>query len=533
MTLEQQAASLSHEEIVSLLVANQDLVRLTKKLEEESQTSAARIADLAYQVAWFQRQLFGRKSERRLAVATDNQLCLGEVIDVDETPPPPTETIKSYQRRLHFKQPLKDAVLEHGLRFDPTVPVEVIEVANPAIKDLDPSQYEVVSEKVTHRLAQRPGSYVILKYIRKVVKLKESDKLSCAPASAAVIDKSYADVSCLAGLLMDKFRYHLPLYRQHQRLLDCGIQMSRGNLTSLVHRTVDLLEPIYYAMLSSILQSQVLTMDETPIKASRLNGKMKTGYFWPIYGDHDEVAFIFANSRASPVVAEVLGSFCGVLVTDGYKVYERYAAKMKDLTHAQCWAHTRRKFVEAQSVEPKLVATALDTIGKLYQHEDAIREQQLAEEKKCTYRALHSKPVVEDFFTWLAATFKEQVLLPSSPFTVAANYALERQKALSVFLENPNVPIDTNHIERQIRPVAIGRKNWLFCWTEVGAHYAGIAHSLIASCRLHGVDPYVYLVDVLQRIASHPAIEVHQLTPRLWKNEFAQNPMRSDLHRLS
>jgi len=539
VTLVQQVASLKLEN-ASLLVANQEFDRQAKELTRCNQVFLQQneqfkndIVALQQQLDWFKRQLFGRKSERRLAIATDNQLCLGELLDVDETPPPPTETIKSYQRRLHLKQPLKDAVLEHGLRFGPTVPVEVIEIANPAIAGLEPSQYEIVAEKVTHRLAQRPGAYVILKYVRKVVKLKSTGKLSCAPAPAAVIDKSYADVSFLAGLLMDKFRYHLPLYRQHQRLLDCGIQMSRGNLTSLVHRTVDLLEPIYYAMLSSILQSKVLTMDETPIKASRLNGKMKTGYFWPVYGDLDEVAFIFANSRASPVVTEVLGSFCGVLVTDGYKVYERYAAKVNGLTHAQCWAHSRRKFEEALSVEPKLAAKALDAIGKLYQHEDDIREQRLAEGKKHAYRAEHSKPMVEGFFTWLAATFKEQVLLPSSPFTVAANYALERQEALTVFLENPNVPIDTNHLERQIRPVAIGRKNWLFCWTEIGARFAGIAHSLIASCRLHGVNPYVYLVDVLQRIDSHPAAEVHRLTPRLWKTEFAEKPLRSDLHRLS
>jgi transposase len=140
--------------------------------------------------------------------------------------------------------------------------------------------------------------------------------------------------------------------------------------------------------------------------------------------------------------------------------------------------------------------------------------------------------VVEQFFTWLDHTLRATVLLPSNPFRQAAHYALDRRMALSVFLADPTVPIDTNHLERQIRPIALGRRNWLFCWTEVGARYVGIVQSLLASCRLQHVDPYVYLIDVLQRIDTHPAFEVHLLTPRLWKQHFAATPLRSELERL-
>ena len=525
MTLEEQAANLSQEEVVALLGIRQGFFDLQEKYLQQSK----RFAELEQQNDWFKRQLFGRKSERRIAIESHHQLSLGELVDVEETPPPPTETIKGYQRRQRRKQPLEGAVLEKGLRFDDSVPIEEVEIPNPALEGLDPSQYTIVSEKLTYRLAQRPGSYVIVKYIRKVVKLKEAKKLVCASAPSSVLEKSYADVSLLAGFLIDKFRYHLPLYRQHQRLAASGIQVSRALLTNLVHRTVDLLEPIYYAMFSSILQSHVITMDETPIKASRLNGKMKTGYFWPIYGDQDEIVFLFAPSRAGPVVRDTLESFEGILVSDGYKVYEKYAATIEEVTHAQCWAHTRRKFVDAKKVEPNLVATALDLIGTLYKYEADIREQDLQGEEKQGYREKYSKPLIETFFAWLNETFQKQTLLPTSPFTKAAHYALDREKALQVFLKDPGVPIDTNHIERQIRPVAIGRKNWMFCWTEIGARYAGIANSLIASCQLHQVDPYTYLVDVLQRIDRHPAMEVHRLTPRLWKKEFANDPLRSDI----
>ncbi len=124
-----------------------------------------------------------------------------------------------------------------------------------------------------------------------------------------------------------------------------------------------------------------------------------------------------------------------------------------------------------------------------------------------------------------------EVILPTNPFGQAARYTLVREAALQVFLANPEVPLDTNHLEREIRPIALGRKNWLFCWTEVGARHVGIIQSLLATCRLHGIDPYVYLVDVLQRIDTHPALDVQLLTPRLWKQHFADQPLRSDLDR--
>jgi len=141
------------------------------------------------------------------------------------------------------------------------------------------------------------------------------------------------------------------------------------------------------------------------------------------------------------------------------------------------------------------------------------------------------RPEVEAFFTWLRATVEKQVLLPTHPFLKAAHYALEAEAGLRVFLEYPDVPIDTNHLEREIRPIALGRKNWLFCSTEIGAYYVGVVQSLLATCRLQGIAPYTYLVDVLQRLDTHPQSLVHQLTPRLWKEHFAGNPLTSDLAR--
>jgi hypothetical protein len=345
-------------------------------------------------------------------------------------------------------------------------------------------------------------------------------------------------VSFLAGLLIDKFTYHLPLYRQHQRLAAAGIHLGRSTLTHLVHRTAALLEPLYAAQLRSILSSEVLAMDETPIKAGRKKrpppgrGEMKTAYFWPIYGDRDEIAFPFATTRSGAVVREALKGYRGVFVSDGYEVYDRYVKTVNGIVHAQCWAHARRHFVEAESAEPKRAGDALARIAEIYAEEAAMRQLTLSPEAVLAYRAERVRPLVDQFFEWLQSTLETEVLLPTNPFRKAGRYALTREKSLRVFLEYPNVPLDTNHLERAIRPIAIGRKNWMFCWTELGAQVVGIVQSLLATCRLHGVDPYTYLVDVLQRIETHPAKDVDQLTPRLWKETFAQSPLRSDVDRI-
>jgi len=472
--------------------------------------------------------LFGSKSERRWVGPDGRQLSLGEWIQQDSEA---DSAITIGEHRRQRGKSRHEDTADEGLRFDESVPVEEIRVLDPALDESN-DEYEVISEKETYRLAQRPASYVVLKYIRPVVKRKSDGKLSCAPAPSGVLGKSIADVSLLAGLAIDKFRFHLPLYRQHQRMAAAGVRLARSTLTSLVHRTGDLLQPIYQAQLYSVLKSDVLAMDETPIKAGRKGrGKMNTGYFWPVYGDKNEVIFPFAASRAHGIVREVLGEYCGVLLSDGYPAYEKYALQANDVVHAQCWSHTRRHFLKAEGVEPELTEQALDYIRQLYEQENRLKKKFYEGVKQLEQRAEHCKPIVDGFFEWLGRSLESRVLLPTNPFTEAANYALERETSLRVFLEYPNVPIDTNHLEREIRPIALGRKNWMFCWTEVGAEYVGIFQSLLATCRLQGVDPYTYLVDVLQRVDDHPIAEVANLTPRLWKEHFAENPIRSAIDR--
>lgn len=489
----------------------------------------AELESLKQQLDWFKRQLFGRKSEKRLDIDPAVQGNLLKDLGVANPPSSqdePKETI-TYQRR---KKQRDGTVNDSGLRFSEDVPREIIAVRDPEIEAIPADRRELIGTKVSYRLAQRPGSYVVIEYTRPVYKLLDDNRIVTTPAPANVLDKSVADVSFLAGMLIDKFCYHLPLYRQHQRLAQAGIQVSRSSLTTWTSRAIDLLNPIVDAQCRHVLHSRVLAMDETPIKAGRLKkGKMRQAYFWPMYGDADEMVFRYASSRAHSHVQAFLGDFSGTLLSDGYEAYAAYAKGKDAVTHAQCWAHTRRAFEKAQEGEPAAVAEVLALIGALYRHEDILRGNELTGAEKLAYRTQHCEPVVSAFWAWCDRQCHRPDLLPKSLLGKALAYAKNRRGSLQVFLSDPEVPIDTNHLERGLRPIPMGKKNYLFAWTEIGAQRIGIIQSLLVTCRLQGVDPYVYLVDVLQRISEHPASRVVELTPRVWKEKFADNPMKSDL----
>ena len=530
-------------------LAPAELIELVSKQGHEIVKQEHEILNLRRQVAWFQRQIFGQKSERRLPELEGGQGTLGEAFDAvpDVVPPKPKTRVASHERASQPNPPT-DGADESSLFFDEKkVPVEVINVPNLEVAGLAMDEYEVISEKISYRLAQRPGSYVILKYVRPVsgwpraIKRHDTQILSCPAAPVGVIDGSRADVSFVAGMMrgwpraIDKFAFHLPLYRQHQRLVDAGIDVSRPWMTQLMQTAGALLEPIHAAQLDSIRTSRVKAMDETAIKAGRAGpGKMKAAYFWPVYGEQDEICFLYYPSRAAKHVQEALGPSPpagAVLQTDGYAAYAQYAKKM-GLTHAQCWAHARRKVFEAKEIEPGPAAQALDWIGGLYAVEAEIREQGLAGAAKRAWRLEHAKPLADHFFAWIDEQFAALGFLPSSPFIAALAYIRERRAGLEVYLDDADVSIDTNHLERALRVIPMGRKNWLFSWTELGARHVGIVQSLLVTCRLHDINPYDYFVDVLQRVGQHPASQVHQLTPRLWKPLFAANPLRSDLYGL-
>ena len=516
MTLDERAASLTHEEIKQLLVTHEQVCASHEELR-------TRFEAMRQQLDWLKRQLFGRRSERRLVDLPEGarQLSFGELPELAPPSAEATVTVPAHRRR-------KKAVREESetaLRFGDDVEVQEIVLPPPVGED---EPYRVIGEKVTHRLAQRPVPYVVLRFRRPLVKRLRDGKVFCAPAPAGVLGRSFADVSLVAGVAIEKFRYHLPLYRQEQRLAAAGIRVSRATLCRMLQQAAELLAPVYEAQKRSVLSSAVLTMDETPIRAGRIRrGKMRQGWLWPMWGDRREVVFPYASTRAHRVVGELLEGYSGKLLTDGYAGYAVFAESTEKLIHAQCWVHARRYFVRAREMEPELCDRALEWIGRLYELEKRFRAEGLEGEALLTARGEQARPVVDGFLGWLERERDARLLLPSNPFVKAADYVLSRREALKVFLEHPDVPLDTNHLEQQIRPIALGRKNWLFCWTELGTRTLTVLQSLITTCRLQGIDPRTYLIDVLQRIECHPMSEVEKLTPRLWKEHFAAEPLGS------
>src|SRR5258708_1705746 len=397
-------------------------------------SQAEKITALEHQLDWFRRQFFGQKSERFAPEPDPNQLQLGQTFPVPVALAEERKTIAAHTRRT-ARQDGTESGAELKFFDESKVPVQIITLLHADLKGVPADQYEVTGEKVTYRIAQRPGAYHVIAYHRPVVKLKATGRIFGLPAPEGVLQGSRADVSFGAGLLMDKFAWHLPLYRQHQRLEACGIKVSRPWLTQLAQALISLLTPIYEAQLASIRSNRVIAMDETPIKAGRSgHGKMHTGYFWPIYGEHDEVCFPFHVSRSADFVYQALSIkpvLNAVLLTDGYAAYKQYAEKT-GIQHALCWSHARRGFFEALSAEPTGAAEALEQIKALYAVEDQIRDRKLQGEAKQLHRLTHSKPIVEIFFEWVDLQLKRQGFTPSNPFIQALNYVRERRLGLEI-----------------------------------------------------------------------------------------------------
>ncbi|UYM14924.1 IS66 family transposase [Endozoicomonas euniceicola] len=505
-----------------------DLQLQNRQLQSALDAALQELSSARQQLNWFKRQVFGEKSEKRLTIDNPDQIDLGEIFAKPETSPPPeTETI-TYERRK--KQRTDDCVTDEGLRFDERVPVEVTELPAPELQGEDADQYEVIDYKTTRTLVQRPGSYVIHEQRRPVVRHKPSQTLTTVAAPSSIFDRSIADVSLLAGMLIDKFVFHLPLYRQHQRMALSGVTLSRTTLTNLVYRSIELLKPVHDALLKSVLESRILAMDETPGKAGRKEkGKMQKAWFWPVYGEQNEVAFTLSLTRSTRHIEPLLKDFKGVLLTDGYGVYDSYCKKHPEITQAQCWVHTRRYFDWAKDDESEAVAHALALIGKLYRVEKRIRDTCTAGDEKKRIRQEESLPLVNEFFDWCHKERQRPELTKTNPLSKALAYAENHQKSLRVFLDDPDVQMDTNHLERLLRCIPMGRKNYLFSWTETGAEHIAIIQSLLVSCRLQDIDPYKYLVDVLQRVSLHPARQINELIPRNWKERFGKNPLKAPL----
>lgn len=456
-----------------------------------------------------QRELFGRSSERRVPEVSSQQLHLFASGAAPVLAEPAKESV-SYERRKAGRR--RDA--ETGMCFPEHLEREVIE-----LEGEKPEEGATVEwEKISEHLCCRPTQFFVKQYRRPVYKTKDGEVIS-TPAPETVFERVMVDRTFLSWVFVAKFCWHLPLFRIEQMLKAQGIQLSRDTLINYVIRAAELLLPLYKALMEVVLESERLFADETPVTVGKIvfgAKKYERAYFWPLLADK-EILFFYSPTRAAKNLQNFLGDYKGYVQCDGYRAYEKVARANPELVLVGCWAHARRKFIDAEKSDPERVGKALKFIRLLYRVERSARERNLSPPQLLYQRRRWSAKILKAFKEYLQQLLAEPDVLPKSLLCKACSYALTRWSQLTEYTSNPILAIDSNAIERQIRPVALGRKNWLFCASEVGAEAVAVFYSLIATCKLNEVDPWLYLADVLLRISDPQCSNPRDLLPQQWK----------------
>ncbi|VCX74597.1 Putative transposase (identified by ISEscan HMM) [Acinetobacter baumannii] len=350
----------------------------------------------------------------------------------------------------------------------------------------------------------------------------QCDTLTQQAMPAYVIDKGIASPELLSHVLVSKYADHLPLYRQRLIYQRAGIELSRSTLSDWIGRCGVELEPLANALKRWCCNSGCCMQmkHRSPSCGWVRIIKPKKGYVWAYattqYNPVQAVIYDFQDSRSGQHAEEFLKGWQGYLVCDDYSGYKA-RFRSGQVIEVGCMAHARRKFHELHVTKKSQVAEqALVLIQKLYAIEAELRKKtDGTAEDRCEYRQQHSQPVMQQLYEWLN---QHQLTVPSSsPTARAINYSLKRWTALSRYLDDGNLPIDNNWIENQMRPWALGRKNWLFAGSLRSGQRAANIMTLIQSAKLNGLDPYAYLSDVLKRLPTHKVPQIEELLPHRWK----------------
>jgi transposase len=363
-----------------------------------------------------------------------------------------------------------------------------------------------------------------------VVRVQTSEKWACPCCMDKVLTselpelpvaRGLAGEGLLAHVVTSKFADHLPLYRQSVILKRHGFDVGRSTLGDWVAQVADLLKPLYLAMKADVLKSKVIHSDDTtvPVLDGKERGdkgrrrKARLGRLWTWVGDlnHPHTVYSFSPDRKQAWPLDFASGWKGYLQADAYSGY--HPLYQRGIVEVACWAHARRKYVEAMETDPETGQAALAFIHRLYEVEREAKDKSGRERKQL--RVTHAKPVLEAFKTWLDAQALR--VLPKSVMGQALGYTLRQWQALNRYLEDGDLAIDNNPAERALRAVAVGRKNWLFAGSDAGGERAAILYSVVESCRRHGIDPFEYLRDMVTTIQDVPRKRLADLLPAPWK----------------
>ncbi len=538
-TINTLALKISQQESI---VASQTTL-IVEQLKEISQNKKdlSTLAAVKHELKVLKKMIHGRRSEKHYpsaAVSEQNakaseQLTLD--MEVDAMAICSIEKTKWVPAHLQVVKKITEKKPHPGRHDWPEGLRKEIIISDPANK---PEGYVFLRFEDTIQLACTDMEFY-LKVNRRYIYMapaaaKGTFKQLIAPPAAHPIPRCKADISILVRLIIDKFIYHLPVWRQRQRFKQYGIELKYNTLCNWINRTADVLEPLYTLLLRELKISGYIMMDETTYRVldnEKLKGKKShIGYLWACSNPIQRIlAFSYHKGRGKKEVSHILKGYKGYLQTDGYAGYTQYG-RQPGVVHLQCMAHTRRYFVESRTHDLKRSDYVLEQFfAPLYRIEQQCRDARLTYDEITEKRQQEAIPVLDSFYAWLVEELPKAI--PGTPIYKAISYALNRFKELRIYVSDGMLEIDNNFTERQIRTIAIGRKNYSFAGSHRGGERAAIIYSLMGTCKLQGIEPPKWLDDVLRRIVDHPEDKLIELLPQFWKP--LEKPAQTIIHQAS
>lgn len=455
--------------------------------------------DLKFQLEQLKKLVYGTKSERQITTESNDQLNLfGEQVEdkEDELLSEPITYTRSKQKKNH---PGRHPLPSH-------LPVEEV-IIEPK---QDTSGLAKISEEVTDTLEYTPASLVIKRTIRPKYAKADGQGVIIADLPSRALPKSIAESSLLTHILVSKFIDHLPFYRQIQGFKrDYDWKLSSSTINDWFIQTCTLLKPLYDKMRKNLLSTSYIQADESPIKVLDNNKKGKThqGYQWVYHSPEEKIiVFNYRKGRGMNGPKEFLMGYSGILQCDGYTVYDKIG-KSPEITLAGCMVHARRKYVEAKDNDEKRSLFALDLFKQMYEHENKAKQSDDRKE----YRDKHIKPLLLELRKWI----DEQCIyvLPKSPIGKAMSYTISQWDKLIAVFDDARIELDNNLIENKIRPLALGRKNYLFAGSHDAGQRIAMIYSFFATCKANDVNPNRWMKFTLDNIAETNIQDLEKLLP--------------------
>jgi transposase len=465
------------------------------------------VSQFQHQVSVLQKLVFGPRSDR-FKVADEvpsNQLALGVNSESIAQVEVKKSRIKEHDRvkvKLQAKKHPGRTPLPSSLRREEII-IEPQE---------DVTGLTRLEDEVTEVLEVKAAEFYVKRYVRRKYVRKEGEGVAIGSLPTRAIEKGMAGASVLAMLLVGKFVDHLPVYRQVAIFKRSGIGLHYNTVLDWTNAGLDLLTPLYELLKRKILSCIYLQADETGIKVldSEKNESSHQGYLWA-YRDvlSNLVLFEYQRGRNKEAPAKMLKDFKGYLQTDGYAAYDQFSGR-DGITTLCCMAHARRYFVEAEDNDKERSVYALKGFQDIYDQERAMKDVSIEERTKLRQEVI--APRLEALHEWMMREYR--AVTPASPIGKALSYCLKRWKELTVFTTDGRLEIDNNRIENQIRPVALGRKNFLFAGSHESAQRIAMIYSLLASCKVNEIEPMNWLTHVLQELPNRSVNNIEDLLPK-------------------